>query len=173
VSTGSSNIRKTPNTAVVNADGPVGGDRTHEVKIFTTVQIPVIEVGLNAYFRHLTGQPYNATYRFNGDDRDLLNMPLFPSTQRTILLEPRGSRRYDSQNVLDLRVDKIFKLGGEKERLSLYADIANVFNSGTVNFVVTRATGLSFGSPPVDVDFEGPTSVIPPRQVTLGARWSF
>ena len=173
ISTGSSNNWKTPNTAVLNAFGPTGSDRTHEVKVFTTVQVPVIEVGLNAYYRHLTGTPYNATYRFNGSERDQLNFSLLPSTQRTILLEPRGSRRYDSQDVLDVRVEKIFKLGGAKERLSFYADVANVFNSGTVNFKVTRVTGLSFGSPPVSVDFEGPTSVIPPRQVTLGARWSF
>jgi hypothetical protein len=173
VSTGVSNVWKTPNTAVVNAFGPTGADRTHEVKLFATYQVPKVELSLNAYYRYLTGVPYNARYRFNSSDRADLNMPLFPGAQREVLLEPRGSRRVEDQSLLDLRLEKIFKIGGRGDKISVYADIVNVFNSGTINFVQTRVEGISAGSPPVDLPYETPTSLVAPRQVTLGARWSF
>jgi hypothetical protein len=60
-------------------------------------------------------------------------------------------------------------------------DITTVFNSGTVSDVWTRTetdTTLGSATPetpdcPCTVPFGGPLSVIPARQVTLGARWSF
>jgi hypothetical protein len=172
VATGVSNIWKTPVTSVTNADGSAGYDQRHEVKLFASYKVPVIEVGLNAYYRHLSGIPYNVTYRLNSGDRSTLGFASIPSSMRTLLLEPRGSRNYKSQDIVDFRFEKIFKIGSS-DRVAVYADIANAFNSGTVDDVVTRITGLSFGTPPVSVDFEGPLSVISPRQITFGARWSF
>jgi hypothetical protein len=171
--TGNSNFWKTPNTSVLNSDGFVGYDRRHEVKVFASYEVPVAEIGVNAYFSHLSGIPYNAVYRLNSADRKATGFASSPSSMRSILLEPLGSRRYDAQNILSLRLEKIFKLGAAKERLSVYADINNVFNSGTIDDRVTRTTGISLGSPSVTVPYEGALSVIDPRQITLGARWSF
>jgi hypothetical protein len=175
---------ETPNLALVNADGPLGEDRRNEVKIFASYQVPKIDVGINAYFRHLDGIPYTPLVRFSSDNRAALGLTIVPSAYRTILAEPRGSRRLPNQNILDLRLDKIFKIRSGTDRISVYVDIANVFNTNTINEVRTRLDPTTLGSAatvvppghdpcPCDVPFEGPLSIVPPRQLTLGARWSF
>jgi hypothetical protein len=144
------------------------------VKVFASYQIPKVDVGLNVYYRYLTGLPYNSRMRFSGGDRRELGLPLVPSAWRTVLAEPRGSRRLDNQSLLDLRVEKIFRVGND--RLAVYADIANVFNSSVVDDVYTRIDGTTVGTAETgftDLPFGGPTSVIAPRQITFGARWSF
>ena len=97
----------------------------------------------------------------------------FPATSagRRVLLEPRGSRRREAENILDLRLEKLFKLGTGKKRIALYADITNVFNASTVTGVQVRVPDLVIGSE--TVLFDAPTGVIAPRQATFGARWSF
>jgi Carboxypeptidase regulatory-like domain/TonB dependent receptor-like, beta-barrel len=158
---------ETPTTAIVNADGPLTYDRPHEVKIFATYQVPRIDVGINAYYRYVSGRTYTAYQRFSGSAID------FPisSGGRSPNLEPKGSRRVDAESILDLRFDKMFKVGNRGDRFSVYCDIANAFNAGTVTRVVDRYPSLSIGGN--SVDFEGARTVIAPRQVTLGARWSF
>lgn len=170
---GNSNTWKTPLTAVTNADGLVGEDRRHEFKVLAGFEIPKVEVSVNAYYRFLSGIPYNVRYRLDSTDRALLGYPSSPTTQRTMLLEPRGSASLENQSLLDLRVEKIFKLGGDSGRISVYADIANLFNAGTVSEVEDRVDGESLGPDLVHVPLGGPLSLVPPRQVTLGARWSF
>jgi hypothetical protein len=173
VATGVSNFWKTPLTAVTNAAGYAGYDQRHELKVFASYKVPKIDLNLNAYYRYLSGIPYNVTYRLNSAERRVLGFSSIPSSMRTVLLEPRGSRNYDNQSIVDFRIEKVFKIGGGRDRLAVYADIANAFNKGTVDDVVTRYTGLTLGTPPVDVPFEGPLNAVAPRQVTFGARWSF
>ena len=155
VATGISNFWKTPTHGRDQRGRPAGYDQRHELKVFASYQVPKIDLSLNAYYRYLSGIPYNALYRLNSSERSALGFSSIPSSMRTILLEPRGSRNYENQSMLDLRIEKIFKIGGERQ-VSVYADIANVFNTGTVDDVVTRFTGLTFGTPPVEVPFEGP-----------------
>ena len=88
-----------------------------------------------------------------------------------MLLEPRGNRRRESENVLDLRVEKIFRIGAGRNRIALYADITNAFNASTITGVQLRVPDLVIGNE--TVGFEAPTGVIAPRQATFGARWSF
>jgi hypothetical protein len=169
---------QTPNLAVVNADGPTGFDMRHEVKILGTYQIPKIEVGINAYYRFFSGLPYAPIVNFSGDDRRALGLGSSPSSWRRPLAAPRGYGYYDNQSLLDLRLEKIFKVGAGKDRIAVYADINNVFNSGTVTEVVTRLDGSTVGTTECNgtycsVPFGGPVSVVAPRQVTFGARWSF
>ncbi len=148
----------------------------HEVKLYAGLQVPVVEIGVNAYFRSISGETYTANNRFG---RTTI---LFPpsSTGRTPLLEPRGSRRRETLNILDLRLEKIFSIAGHNDRFGLYADITNVFNKGTVTNLATRVTGSSVSYVGPDgtaqsatVPFEGPLGLVAPRQVTLAARWSF
>jgi hypothetical protein len=77
----------------------------------------------------------------------------------------------DAESIVDVRFDKMFKVGGRKDRISLYVDIANLFNAGTVTRVVDRYPSLTIGTS--SVAFGGARTVIAPRQATLGARWSF
>jgi hypothetical protein len=154
-----------PNVSLVNANGELTNSRRHEVKVMLGVQVPVVEVGLNAYFRALSGRPYTPFQQFASGQIN------FVTAGRRVLLEPRGSRRRENENILDLRLEKLFKLGAGKNRLAVYADITNALNASTVNAVQVRVPDLVIGVE--TVDFEGPTGVVSPRQVILGARWSF
>jgi Carboxypeptidase regulatory-like domain/TonB dependent receptor len=158
---------ETPTTAIVNSDGPLTYDRPHEVKIFATYQVPKIDVGINAYYRYVSGRTYAAYQRFGSSE---INFPI-SSGGRSPYLEPLGSRRVDAESIVDVRFDKMFKVSGRGDRISLYVDIANAFNAGTVTRVVDRYPSLSIAG--ASVDFGGARTVITPRQVTLGARWSF
>ncbi|HSD27468.1 MAG TPA: TonB-dependent receptor [Vicinamibacteria bacterium] len=169
---GSSYRWASPTTALVNTDGKMINDPTHEVKVYATYQVPKIEVGINAYFRSITGQTYTPYQQLSSGD---LNFPQ-SSRGRRLLLEPRGSRRLDTQNLLDLRLEKIVKLGGGSDKLGLYLDIRNVFNSDMVNEAINRypsSSTVDAEGNSVDVPFGTPSGLVDPRQVTLGLRWSF
>jgi hypothetical protein len=158
---------ETPNITLVNSDGELTNSRRHEFKLMFGAQVPVVEVGFNAYFRSLSGRPYTPFQQFAA------NQVNFPPTSagRRVLLEPRGSRVRERENILDLRLEKIFKIGGGKNRIALYADITNAFNESTITGVQVRVPDLVIGTE--TVEFEAPTGVIAPRQATFGARWSF
>jgi hypothetical protein len=131
------------------------------------VQVPVVDIGVNAYFRALSGRPYTPYQQFA---RSVVNFPL-SSGGRRILLEPRGSLRRPSENILDLRLEKIFKIGTAKNRIALYADITNVFNAANATDLQYRVPDRVIGLE--TVEYGAPTALIAPRQTTLGARWSF
>jgi hypothetical protein len=158
---------ETPNITLVNSDGELTNSRRHEFKLMFGAQIPKVEVGFNAYFRSLSGRPYTPFEQFASS---VINFPA-TSAGRRVLLEPRGSRTRERENILDLRLEKIFRLGEGKNRIALYADITNVFNQSTITGVQVRVPDLVIGNE--TVEFESPTGVIAPRQATFGARWSF
>jgi hypothetical protein len=143
---GASTVFQTPTRALVNAFGRPVNDRTHEIKVYGTWQIPKIEVGLNAYYSYLTGRNWTPYQRYSSR---VLNYPL--SSGRQPLLEPRGNRRLDDENYLDLRIEKIFKVGAGTDRIAVYADVQNLFNAGTVIDVNERYPSVSIASE--DVEF--------------------
>jgi hypothetical protein len=151
---------QTPSTALVNTEGELLLSRRHEVKLMATYRIPKIELAFSAYFRSLSGVTYQA----------MQNVPASvshsPVPSDPVLLEARGSRRLATQNILDLRADKVFQFG--KHRVGPYLDVQNVFNADTV-LGVTR---LVVPDPEANA-FETPLSVVAPRQMILGVRWSF
>jgi outer membrane receptor protein involved in Fe transport len=163
---GASTVFQTPTRALVNAFGRPVNDRTHEVKLYATWQIPKIEVGLNAYYSYLSGRNWTPFQRYSSR---LVSYPL--SSGRQPLLEPRGNRRLDSESYLDLRIEKIFRVGAGTDRIAVYADVQNLFNEGTVTAVNARNPSVSIANE--DVEFGSPTAVIGPRRWLLGARWSF
>jgi outer membrane receptor protein involved in Fe transport len=173
---GASSFFQTPTLSLVNSFGRTANDRPHELKVFGTWQVPKIEVGLNAYYRYLSGRTYTPFQRFGSS---AINYPLTSGRQPS--LEPRGSRRYDSESYLDLRLEKIFKIGSGNDRLSVYTDIQNVFNEGTVVARNARHPGASVVGPDPDtgefgilpIEFNAPTAIVQPRRFLLGARWSF
>ena len=164
---GKSSFFETPTNALVNTFGPLTNDRPHEIKVFGTWQIPTIEVGLNAYFNYLSGRTYTPFQRFG---TSAINYPV--SAGRQPFLEPRGSRRLDSESYLDLRIEKIFNIasGG---RIAVYADIQNVFNEGTVLSKNARWPNVAIAGYDDPIAFDAPQSLVAPRRFLLGARWSF
>lgn len=158
----SSNQFQTPNLALVNADGLVGFDRTHELKVFAGYQIPKLEISANMYYRYLSGLPWTPFQRVSGST--------FNWTGSIDLnLEARGSRRNESQQLMDLRFEKVFQVG--INRLGLYLDAENLLNAGFVTSVQTRNPAVTISG--TSVPLGGPTSVTSARQLTFGARWSF
>lgn len=153
---------ETPNGILVNADGLVGFDRTHELKVFAGYQIPVVEISANVYFRALSGLPWSPFARvssgtFNWTGSIDLN------------LEPRGNRRGPSQQVMDIRLEKVFNVG--TNRFGVYMDGDNLLNKGFVTGIQTRNPSVTIAG--VSVPLGGPTAVNAARQLTFGGRWSF
>jgi hypothetical protein len=181
----SSSQFQTPNLVHFNTDGLVGFDRTHEFKAFAGYQIPVVEVAANMYFRMLSGTPWNPFARVSSSTFNWTG-------SLDLNLEPRGSRRtgchYPSglssktdcsfQKVFDLRLEKVFNVGAN--RLGLYMDAENLFNSGFPTGVQTRypSGGVNYidaeGKPASTTVLLGnPLTLNVARQITFGGRWSF
>jgi hypothetical protein len=153
-----------PNTAIINAQGELGNSQRHEVKVYGSWQVPVAEVMLSLIFTGTSGTPYQPYYQFGAST---LNFPL--QSRRQVFLAPRGSYRNDFYKDVDIRAEKYFKFQGH--RFGVYADITNLLNSTIVTTRQTRYPNTSIGGN--TVLFNAPTAIMPARQATLGARWTF
>ena len=178
---GVSSFYASPTMSLVNADGNLSNDRTNEIKAMVGVQIPKVEIAVNAYFRSLSGGTYAPYVQLSGSTVGYSPTGYYyaSSAGRRPSLEPRGSRRLDTLNILDLRLEKIFTIKGD-HRLSVYSDITNALNTDTVTSVFNNVGGTSVFNPPpatpgstTAVPFGGPAAITPPRQIQIGARWSF
>lgn len=167
-SVGMSNRFESASTALVNTNGHMRHDYPHELKALGSYRLPKAEVELSAVFRSVSGKTWTPLQRLRVADID------FPAGGgRRVFLEPRGARRMANVNVLDLRVEKVLLLDGGRHRLGVYADALNVFNAGTAVEMEYRAPSVQIAGVPTPVLFGVPIAVLEPRQVTLGARWSF
>lgn len=153
---------QTPNLALINSDGLVGFDRTHEIKVFAGYQIPKLEISANAYYRYLSGTPWTPFQRVSGSTFNWTG-------SIDLLLEPRGSRRIEDQQLLDIRFEKVFQVG--TNRLGLYLDAENLLNAGFMTGVQTRNPSATISG--TSVPLGGVTAITAPRQLTFGGRWSF
>ncbi|HEX9094006.1 MAG TPA: TonB-dependent receptor, partial [Coriobacteriia bacterium] len=167
---GPDSLWETPTNMLVNSHGKPLYDRPHEVKLFATWQIPKIEIALSGYYRYVSGTTYTPYQRFSAKD---INYPT--SNGRQPFLESRGSRRLDAESTLDLRFEKIFAVGASSDRISVYADVQNIFNAGTVIARNGRypTVSVTADGESVPIDFGAPTTITEPRRILLGARWSF
>ena len=160
---------ETPNLVFVNTTGPASFTPRHEFKLLGSYQIPRIDTALSAYFVATSGLPYGQIQQFSNS---ALNTSGLSSTYRRLYIEPRGTYNLPNLRQLDIRLEKIFPFGGN--RLGIYGEVANLANSGIVTAVIQRPTsvtltdGSSFPLP-----FNTPAGLQAPRQVRLGARWSF
>jgi hypothetical protein len=166
---GSGRIFQTPTIALVNNEGNLSWHRTHEVKLYASYQIPVIEVGLNALVRAHSGRPFAPFQRFGSGTINFTASSL----GREVWLEPRGSRTMPSQTLVDLRFDKYFNFGSGRDKLSLYVDVQNILNKGEATNIQNRVPGVFITGFDDQIDFGAPSAILPARQVILGARYSF
>jgi hypothetical protein len=127
-------------------------DRTHLFRGQAVGRVPKLDVILGVSFQHLSGVPWAGQYAVR-----------LPQGRIPVYVEPRGSRRLDSQTLLDLRVSKDFALTGSA-RLELLVDVFNVFNVSTYQSANSSAFTDAFG------DGRGPMD---PRKAMLGARLTF
>ena len=169
----------TPTLALVNADGTPTNDIPHELKAFVGWEIPKIDLSVNATYRMLSGTTY-APFQVYGSSAINFSATAYywgGSSGRSPFVDTRGSRRLPSRSIIDLRLEKVFSIGGS-HRLALFSDFLNVTNQGTVTARNGRVPSVSILIPDgsgdtAAVPFEGPTGIIAPRQIMLGARWSF
>jgi len=145
-----------PNDLINNSgwDGLLQSDRTYMFKLQGSYFLPY-DFSISASYMAMSGKPIGRGISVTG-----MNQGAF-----FILAEPRGkTHRLDSWNLLDLRVEKEFKLRG-RFRLKIAADIFNLFNEDTMIETLTTR-GLA-------EDFMEPSRIIPPRRVQLVARLIF
>jgi outer membrane receptor protein involved in Fe transport len=134
----------------INFTGHSLNDPTFAWKIVGNYALPW---GINSgwYLRHSSGDTWT---------------PLFGARLNQgfirILAEPVGSRRLAAQNLLDLRFEKEFQI--QRGQVRFTADVFNVFNSDAPTAVENRLEFRNFGLP---------TSLVNPRQIRLGIRYTF
>jgi len=138
---------------LTNATGILPNDRTHMLRAQGGVEIPGVEILVGSNFQYLTGTPYTG----------LANVTL-PQGVRPIYIEPFGSRRLSSQEILDLRISKIFPLGSTRS-VEVLGDILNALNDTAEEGVATR----NVFSP----NFAVGTDFLTPRRAMLGVKFSF
>ena len=111
------------------------------------------DVTLSANFEHRSGVPYARQVLFTG-------VPVLSSL--TLRVEPIGTERLPNINMLDVRLEKSFRLAGS-QRLKVQANVYNAMNFNTVTGVTVRS-GPAYGRP---------TGILPPRNIEFTAAFSF
>lgn len=157
-----SSLTETPNTSFINRDGRVPLDRPHEFKLFGGYQIPRVEISFNAYYRHLSGQTFTA---FARQSATRVNW----TASNDVQIETQGANRIKPQNIVDLRLEKVFSR--DVHRFGIYADLENAFNSSAILTRQNRFPSAVIGGN--TVPFGNVATVTPSRQITFGLRWSF
>ena len=115
-------------------------------------------VMVSANYEVRSGDPWARTVRVTGGK----TIPNF-----TMPVEPSGARRLDQWRLLDMRVQKQFKLGASR-KLDLRANIYNVMNSNTV-LNRQSLSGPNFGMPLPT----GGVTIMQPRVLELSAAFVF
>jgi hypothetical protein len=158
----------TPNS-LVNAQGKLTHDQTHQFKLQGTYIIPNIDLTLSANYTYHSGDTWTPrndcllTDDGNGVIGDgILDCHEFPQGPVTYFSEPRGSRRLPARNEIDLRVGWEHNFVQQYE-LGLYLDIFNLTNQSRPT-EVEPMVGEGFGEP-ANLNF--------PRNSRLGLSFSW
>jgi hypothetical protein len=119
------------------------------------------DITASANFEHRSGDPGARQVLFTGG----VTIP-------TVVLnvEPIGSIRTPHVNMLDLRLDKRFQLGGSKS-VGVRLDVFNAMNIDTLRTWVVRS-GPTYLQP-VSQGNNNATAIVPPRLVMLGVSYNF
>jgi hypothetical protein len=109
------------------------------------------DIGLSGSWKFQSGQNYGRT----------LNTTFPVDGARTYRVEPIDARRFPNVSIIDVRVDKSFRLG-KFGRPTLQFDVFNLINSGVpTNFRLTT------------VNFLEVTQLLNPRVMRFGVRYDF
>jgi hypothetical protein len=158
---GASTLFSNPNWTI-NAEGNLSIDPTHHLKITGSWLIPRIDVSLGFYYSFRTGSPFAPTIMVPEEidpDNNSWGGPVY------ILAEERGSRRFPDRHTLDIRMEKLLKIGNL--RLSVILDIFNALNDDTETDFQTEM------DPYTEFPFMYAFGVRRPRTFRLGFRLDF
>jgi hypothetical protein len=153
-SLGTSTLFNNPN-AHINMIGRFPLERRHMFKFQSTIRGP-FGINFATYARFMSGQRYTRQVRSQ-------DLPITLSQGReTIFAEKRGSSHYDPIYLVDLRLEKSFRFGRSLS-ISVFSDVFNVFNAGTIDDVYTISSNQN-----KKYGFE--EDIIDPRIARLGAK---
>ena len=151
-----------------NADGYSTNSPTHMIKIQASYLVPVIDLSVSAYYRGVTGNAWTTRFRTGTLNQGRV----------TALAEPRGSNRYQMQNTVDIRLEKIITFA-KKYQIGLLFDVFNLLNADTITSWGTRIGSGAQWYDSTNEFFTPSTNghdlynILNPRQVRLGLRLIF
>ncbi|HEY7287651.1 MAG TPA: carboxypeptidase regulatory-like domain-containing protein [Vicinamibacterales bacterium] len=159
-----------PNNTVDLGAGPAGGrganDQPQALKLLGSYQAKW-DIVVGANFQSLVGLPIDRT----------LTVP-FTQGSRNIGVDPRGTYRADTLNLLSLRADKGFRFGGQR-RASVIAEVHNVMNSsaGQSQYgALTQgyANQAAFDAARITTSYFGRVQeIVAPRLLKIGFKFDF
>ena len=139
---------------LTNAAGLLPGDRGVMFKLQGSYAFPY-DISVSSNLQWVSGKPYTRRLSAGG----------LPQGTQTVFLEPRdGSLRMPSQNFIDMRFEKRFRLGGAS-RITVMADIINVLN------IDTPLTWISEVS--TSANFAVANLIANPRRAMFALRYEF
>ena len=147
-------------------EGRGANDQPQAFKLLGSYQAPY-GITLGANFQSLVGLPIDRTLSVS-----------FAQGTSSIRVEPRGTYRADTLNLLSLRADKAFRLGGSR-RASFIAELHNALNTnaGQSNYgSVTRgfADQAAFAAAQLGTSYFGRVQeIVAPRVLKLGVKFDF
>jgi len=140
-----------PNYNFVNSYGNIGYfyGYPHQFKLQGAVLLPFdVKLGISAQY-------------ISGENKQPFISKRIGGSYAYFALEPPGETKYEARQNMDLRVEKVFKVG--QAQLTFMADVYNVFNSDRIIYVQRRA-----GS-----NWNKLIFVTPPRSFRIGFRFIF
>lgn len=164
-----------PNQVFVNTRGESGG-RRHNFKGSGSVELPW-NIRFAANFRLQSGEPTTRQWAVPACSGSVTTNCARQSN--TVNAEPRGSFQLPWLPTLDIRVGRVFSLGGVKN-VELSVDGYNFTNENTV-YGIRTTTGLTnirvAGNPAAPVTqiatFNSPTQVLSPRVFRFNVTYRF
>lgn len=154
----------------VNADGLLPNHSQWEVKLSGTVDLPWGFMA-GAFYQFYSGEYWTPYVQVRG---------LYRNDRANVFLNERGSEQLPDRHLVDLKLSKQFRLG-DKLALTVFADSFNLLNSGTElgvdSFLGTYR--YNYRNHPAGSTFQarsayrGVTAIERPREIRLGARFSF
>jgi len=150
VASQASGIFDNPN-GLINAKGLDLTNQTAQFKLQGTYIFP-FGLAASGFYSFISGTPYT---------RELVVEGLPQGTFR-VFAEPRGSSKTDNANLMDLRLEQMFRMGASA-RFGVILDVFNLFNASTV-VDYGKITGVDYGTP---------VAIRNPRLARLGVRLSW
>ena len=142
-SSGSTSAAYNPNYFVNReASSKTDYDRPLIVKVMGAFQFPW-GFTLSAYFRHMSGAPWSRSVTIAPPEEWAESNNAYPLYMPVLLEEP-ASNRLKATNILDLRLEKTFRLGN-KSRLGFYVDVYNALGD-TFDKILVNDGGYWFPS---------------------------
>jgi hypothetical protein len=156
-----------PNNAIdFVGNGRGSNDQPHAFKLLGSYQARY-GVTLGANFQSLSGLPRNRTLTVG-----------FAQGSSSIRVDPLGTYRADTLNLLSLRADKSFRISGQR-RASVVVELHNVLNTSASQSSLGTATQsfasqAAFDAARLTTSYAGRVQeIVAPRVLKLGFRFDF